>query len=67
MENGLDWRSAAWKKVWIGGLLRGKRPGMEVCWEEDGMVWISAARKIACSTGLPVLRGLVCWWAENCT
>ena len=67
MENGLDWRSAAWKKVWTGDLLRGKRPGLEVRCKENGLVWISAARKMVCSTGLPVLSGLVCWWAENCT
>ena len=52
VENGLDWRSAAWKKVWTGGLLRGKRPGLEVCCKENGLVWISAARKMVCSTGL---------------
>ena len=56
MENGLHWRSAAWKKVWTGGLLRGKWPGLEVCWEENGLVWISAARKMVCSTGLPVFK-----------
>ena len=52
VENGLDWRSAAWKKVWTGGLLRGKQPGLEVCCKENGLVWISAARKMVCSTGL---------------
>ena len=45
-------RSTSWKMVWTGGLLRGKRPGLEVCCKENGLVWISAARKMVCSTGL---------------
>ena len=45
MENGLDWRSAAWEKVWTEGLLRGKRPGLEVCWEENGLLYRSAGLK----------------------
>ena len=45
MENGLDWRSAAWEKVWTGALLRGKRPGLGVCWEENGLLYRSAGLK----------------------
>ena len=40
-------RSATWNMVWTERLLRGKRAALEVCCEENGMVWRSAARKMA--------------------
>ena len=57
-------RSASWKMVWTGGLLREKRSGLEVCWEENGLVWRYAVRKMAWFGYLP--RGKwsvqpVCW------
>ena len=47
-------RSATWNMVWTERLLRGKRAALEVCCEENGMVWRSAARKMVCSSGVPV-------------